>query len=182
MNNHCILDKEFRLEDFSFWFQSVPPIGSSEGALARTTFPFKVQILFSRQNFMIGQHSSCRCQKSAAEVGWPFTFCGPLLWKTRRSIIVCGRGKEAPTSCCCWLENDSSMPLWNPKGTQVINMSRWQPCVWSLTFFIRAPWSCLVVQRLAAPRVQHSPNENAKSESAARNRHSVFFLDFNMIQ
>jgi len=55
--------------------------------------------------------------------GWPFTFCCPLLWKTRRSIIICGRGKEARNSCG-WLENDSSMPLWTPKGTQVINMSR----------------------------------------------------------
>jgi hypothetical protein len=39
-----------------------------------------------------------------------------------------------------WLAgNDSSMPLWTPKGTQVINMPSWRPCAWSLSFFFGVP-------------------------------------------
>jgi hypothetical protein len=48
VNNHCILDKEFQLQDSSFWFQSVPPwqFGGSWRE-SRTTFFLRVQISLS---------------------------------------------------------------------------------------------------------------------------------------
>ena len=123
------------------WFGSLLMFGSFTKSTRRHGGSHRVVALEGALKTIINDfpHEHCSIAKNLLR-GWPFTFCCPLLWKTRRSIIVCGRGKEARNSCC-WLENDSSMPLWTPKGTQVINMPRWRPCLWSLSFFFRVPWS-----------------------------------------
>jgi hypothetical protein len=60
--------------------------------------------------------------------------------------MVCGRGIEAARCqhdegiLLCLLvgclKRDSSMPLWNPKGTQVIGMPRYWPREWFLSLLL----------------------------------------------
>jgi hypothetical protein len=102
VNNHCILDKRISSSRFLV-LVSISSAMEARRELTCTTFPPK-----SRHSSLIKIHDWLApvIDKNLLCRGWPFMFCLLLLWKMRWSVIICGRGKQAPTSCCCWLENN----------------------------------------------------------------------------